>query len=495
MTTREMRRLELNARWLGVEETFLMEAAGAGVAAVISEDYDPDSVTVVCGTGGNGGDGFVAARYLASEGREVEVFLVGRREAVRNEGTRLNMKRAEASGLRIVELRDSDQVPEAFDGDVVVDALLGFGVRGPLREPVRSAVEAINAASERGSVVVSIDVPTGLDPDTGEVHDLAVEPNLIASVHDHKKGVVEALPDVVLRRVNVGIPPTAEHVVGPGDVVVSGVLDRDPDSHKGQNGSVLVVGGSHVYVGAPRLTALGALRAGADLVFLLTVEEVPRDDPDIIYVPVDGPYVEPSELEVAPWDKVDAVVVGPGLDGTNTRGVVRKVSEEHDGPVIVDADGLRGVSDLDLDERFILTPHPGELAREFGVDVPDDPEGRAEVASRLASEYGCTLVVTGRVDVIASPDGDVRYNVTGSPGMTVGGTGDVLAGVIGTMASVLDDPFEAACVGAFLVGAAGQRAERKKSYAFTATDVAEGVPKILRNPWSARPTGLDALVQ
>lgn len=488
---REMRRLELNARWLGVEEVFLMEAAGAGVARVVSEDYDPDAVTVVCGTGGNGGDGLVAARYLAAEGRDVKVFLVGRREAIRNEGTRLNLKRAERSGLDIKEIRDSDQVPERFEGDVIIDAVLGFGVKGPLREPVKSAVEAINSASEEGAVVVSVDVPTGMDPDTGKVHGSAVEPNVVVSVHDHKVGVVETLSDVILRKVNVGIPPTAEKIVGPGDVVVSGILDRNPKSHKGENGSVLVVGGSHLYVGAPRLTALGALRAGADLVFLLTVEEVPREDPDIIYVPVDGPYVEPSELDVAPWNRIDAVVVGPGLDGTNTRGIVRRVAEEHDGPIVVDADGLRGVSDLDLDERFILTPHPGELAREFDVEVPDDIEGRAEVAAEVASEHGCTVVITGYVDVVASPEGEVRYNVTGSPGMTVGGTGDVLAGVIGAMASVLEDPFEAACVGTFLVGAAGQRAERKKSYGFTATDVAESVPKAMRNPWSARPTGIE----
>ncbi len=481
----------MNARWLGVEEVFLMEAAGAGVARVVSEDYDPDTVTVVCGTGGNGGDGLVAARYMAAEGRNVKVFLVGRREAIRNEGTRLNLRRVERSGLDIEEIKDSDQVPERFEGDVIIDAVLGFGVRGPLREPVRSAVEAINSASEESSVVVSVDVPTGMDPDTGNVHGSAVEPNVVVSIHDHKVGVVEALPDVILRKVNVGIPPTAGKIVGPGDVVVSGILDRDPTSHKGENGSVLVVGGSHLYVGAPRLAALGALKAGADLVFLLTVEEVPREDPNIIYVPVDGPYVEPSELDVAPWDRIDAVVVGPGLDGANTRGIVRRVAEEHEGPIIVDADGLRGVSDLDLDERFILTPHPGELAREFDVEVPNDMKGRAEVAARVASYHGCTVVITGYVDVIASPEEEIRYNVTGSPGMTVGGTGDVLAGVIGAMASVLEDPFEAACVGAFLVGAAGQRAERKKSYGFTATDVADGVPKAMRNPWSARPVGME----
>ncbi len=493
VTSREMRRIELNSRWLGFEEEYMMENAGAGVARVILEEYSPDEALVVCGTGGNGGDGFVAARHLDAEGVEVDVLLVGRREAIRNPAARRNLERLESAGLAVREVRDSGELEGVdFEREVIVDAILGFGIRGRLREPVRTAVLRINEASRAGSRVVAVDVPTGMDPDTGEVPDVAVEADVIVSIHRHKRGVKEAR-DAFLRRVSAGIPGLAERICGPGDLIVSGVRERDPWAHKGRHGRILIVAGSDRYVGAPRLAARGALRAGADLVFLLTSGGVPRDDPNLIYLDA-GRVPGPEDLEGAPLGDVDAVVVGPGLGPeADARGLLERLSEEVDGTIVVDADGLRGVDGEVVDERFVLTPHAGEFRRVFGEDPGEGVEEREDVVGRVAEEWGCTVLLKGAVDVIGSPEGEVRINVTGAPGMTVGGTGDVLAGVIGALAAVCEDAFEAACVGAFVVGAAGQLAEGERAQGLTATDVADRVPEVFRDPWSVEPEGVSLL--
>ncbi|WP_457614568.1 NAD(P)H-hydrate dehydratase [Methanopyrus sp.] len=488
ITSKEMRRIELNSRWLGFEEDFMMENAGAGVARVVIEEYSPDDVLIVCGTGGNGGDGFVTARHLDSEGVNVEVLLVGRREAVKNEAAELNLRRLDRAGIPVQEARDSDDLKNIdFERDVVVDALLGFGIRGRLREPVRSAVLRINEASREGSRVVSIDIPTGLDPDTGETPDVIVEADLIVSIHRHKRGV-RRLRDAFLRRVNAGIPGIAEQICGPGDLITSDIWQRDPWSHKGQHGRVLVIGGSRKYVGAPQLTARGALKVGADLVFLLTVDAVPRSDPNVIYRTVSADRLEPEHLEEIDLEDVDAVAVGPGLSAdADSTGILKMLAKVFDGTIVVDADGLRGILEVDLDDRFVLTPHAGEFRREFEKEIGSSIKDRSEVVQKVSEELGCTILLKGRVDVIGSPDGEVRWNVTGTPAMTVGGTGDVLAGVVAGVAAQCEDGFEAACIGAFVVGSAGYLAERRLSHGLTAEDVAEYVPKVLRNPWAAEP--------
>lgn len=491
ITSKEMRRIELNSRWLGLEEDFMMENAGAGVARIVIEEYSPNDVLVVCGTGGNGGDGFVTARHLDSEGVDVEVLLVGRREAIKNEAAGLNLRRLDRAGIPVREVRDSSDLEDVdFDRDVIVDALLGFGIRGRLREPVRSAVLRINEASRAGTRVVSVDIPTGLDPDTGETPDVAVEADLVVSIHRHKRGI-RKLRDVFVRRVNAGIPEIAERICGPGDLITSDVWRRDPWSHKGQHGRVLIVGGSRRYLGAPQLTARGALRVGVDIVFLLTVDAVPRSDPNVIYRTVPTERLEPEHLDEADLENVDAVVVGPGLGAdVDSVGILRKLAESFDGVIVVDADGLRGISEVNLDDRFVLTPHAGEFRREFGGELGSSLEDRSETVRRVSEELGCTILLKGRIDVIGSPDDEVRWNVTGTPAMTVGGTGDVLAGVVAGIAAQCGDGFEAACIGAFVVGSAGCLAERRLSQGLTAEDVAEYVPKVLRNPWAAEPEAI-----
>ncbi|AAM02022.1 NAD(P)H-hydrate dehydratase [Methanopyrus kandleri] len=488
ITSKEMRRIELNSRWLGFEEDFMMENAGAGVARVVIGEYSPNDVLVVCGTGGNGGDGFVTARHLDSEGVDVDVLLVGRREAIKNEAAELNLRRLDRAGIPVQEVRDSEDLESVdFERDVVVDALLGFGIRGRLREPVRSAVLRINEASRAGTRVVSIDIPTGLDPDSGETPDVAVEADLVVSIHRHKRGV-RKLRDVFLRRVNAGIPEIAERICGPGDLITSDIWRRDPWSHKGQHGRVLIIGGSRKYVGAPQLAARGALRAGVDLVFLLTVDAVPKNDPNVIYRAVPAERLEPEHLDEVDLEGVDTVVVGPGLGAdADSVGILRELAESFDGMIIVDADGLRGISGVNVDDRFVLTPHAGEFRREFGEELGRSLEDRSEAVRRVSEELGCTILLKGRVDVIGSPDGEIRWNVTGTPAMTVGGTGDVLAGVVAGVAARCREGFEAACIGAFVVGSAGCLAERRLSQGLTAEDVAEYVPKVLRNPWAAEP--------
>ncbi|MFB6303149.1 MAG: NAD(P)H-hydrate dehydratase [Haloferacaceae archaeon] len=471
-----MAAVDANAAALGVPRKQLMESSGAAVARAVREVAASNaSVALVCGRGNNGGDAMVTARFL--DGNDPTIHLLGRPETIRTGISRENWDAARAAEVETRVVRDSRTL-DLDDPDVVVDAMLGTGATGAPREPERSAVEAVNGTD---ATVVAVDVPTGVDADTGEAPGVAVDADRVVTFHDAKPGL-EAL-DVEVTVADIGIPRAAERLVGPGDLLG---LDRDPESHKGQHGEVLVIGGGP-YTGAPALAARAAGRAGADLVRVACPRHVAREvqafEAGLIVRPFDGerltPAAVPDLLDRA--REHDAVVLGPGLgNAEETLTAAETFIEGYDGRAVVDADPLRVVPDATTDATLVCTPHAGELAA-MGYEAGDDRAAREVATARAAADLDTTVLLKGRHDV-ASDGERTRVNRTGTPAMTVGGTGDVLAGTTGALLATTDprlDPLAAASIGVYANGIAGELATGGREHGLIATDLLDRLPAAL----------------
>jgi hydroxyethylthiazole kinase-like uncharacterized protein yjeF len=467
----EMAVVDANAEALGVPRKQLMESSGNAVARAVRAVADPGSaVTILAGRGNNGGDALVAARFL--DDYDLRVCLLGRAETISSEIARENWTALERAAYDTREVRDSTALALG-DPDVVVDAMLGTGISGALREPEASAAAAVNDAD---GTVVSVDVPSGLDTGRGVLAENAVDPDRVVTFHETKPGL-DGL-DAPVTVADIGIPAAAREFVERGDLLR---LDRASASHKGAHGEVLVVGGGP-YTGAPALAAQAALRAGADLVRVAcprpVAAQVQGYSESLIVRPFDGDRLEPQHLDrIADLAaRQDTVVVGPGLGAAEpTLAAVRGLLDAVDGTVVVDADALQVVPDAETDATLVCTPHQGELAGMGGPRREDWRDRRDAVAS-FAADLGATLLVKGRYDIVSNGE-QTRVSRTGNPGMTVGGTGDVLAGVTGALAARLA-PLDAAAVGAYATGRAGDLAAAGE--ALLATDLLGTLPEALR---------------
>jgi len=470
---REVAVLDANAAALGVPRKQLMESSGNAVARAVRDLAEPGaSVAVVCGRGNNGGDGLVAARFLADY--DVTVHLLGRAETISTRIAAENWAALANAETDAREVRDSTAL-DIGAPDLFVDAMLGTGIAGALREPERTAARAMN---ESGATVLSVDVPSGVDADTGEPHAGAVEADHVVTFHDTKPGLGDTEAEV--RVEPIGIPEAAETFVGPGDLLW---LDRDPRGHKGDHGEVLVVGGGP-YTGAPTLAGRAALRAGADLVRVACPEGIAREvqgfSGDLIVRPFPGDHLVPGHVQRigAMAAEHDTVVFGPGLgDNGDTLEAVRSFLEAFEGTAVVDADALRVVPEVETAATLVCTPHQGELLA-MGGETSDDWRERADLVERFAADLGHVLLVKGAYDLISEGE-RTRVSRTGNPGMTVGGTGDVLAGVTGALASVLP-PERAAAIAAFANGRAGDAVAEERGYGLVATDLIDAIPGALR---------------
>ncbi|CQH57718.1 bifunctional NAD(P)H-hydrate repair enzyme Nnr [Halobacterium hubeiense] len=471
ITSERMAAVDRNAAAVGVPRKQLMESSGNAVARAVRESADAGaSVAVVAGRGNNGGDAFVAARFLGEY--DVTVHLLGRPETITTDISRENWDALQQAEIPTEVVKDSAAL-NLGDPDVVVDAVLGTGVSGAPREPEATAIEAINDAD---AMVVAVDVPSGMDVDTGETPGVAVEADRVVTFHDTKPALADRENVTVA---DIGIPEAAELFVGPGDLQQ---LERDPHAHKGDFGRVLVVGGGP-YTGAPALSAQAALRAGADLAYLAVpdsiAETVQGYSENLIVDSYAGKRLLPEHVDeiLERAANVDVVVLGPGLgDADETLAAVRQFLAAYDGRAVVDADGLEVVPEVETDADLVCTPHQGEL-RKMGGRVDEDWRERAEAVESFAADLGQTVLVKGAYDVIS--DGETtRVNRTGNPGMTVGGTGDVLAGATAAMFSALD-AVPAASVGAYANGAAGDRVVDEHGYGLLATDLLDALPAAL----------------
>lgn len=499
ISTNQMRALEENSEFLGVSRLTLMENAGRAVANCLVTKYENLSkirVLVVAGPGNNGGDGFVAARHLACRGAHVDVIILAKPEQIRTREARKNFDIINnmMMSIHIYKATSVDKLRKLRDlfnsANVIIDAILGTGIKGIVREPLFTAIEMINSSN---AFKVAVDVPSGLNSDTGEVHGVAVKADITITFHAAKKGLLlESAKEYVGELVvaDIGIPREAEMIVGPGDVKPL-IKPRDPWSKKGDFGRVLVIGGSSEYSGAPALAALASLRTGADLVIVATpssVANVIRSfSPNIIVRSLSGDFLNIKHLErlIDLTARATSVVIGPGLGlEEETIEVVNEYVEKVSDKVklVIDADALKAISrEINVVKRrkVILTPHAGEFRILTQVALSKDIEDRRRSVMDAASKLKVVLLVKGHYDVIS--DGSrVKVNVTGNPSMTVGGTGDILSGILATLASWSDDLFQVACAGAFINGLAGDLASKELGNHIIATDLLEFIPRVFK---------------
>ncbi|HEX9908419.1 MAG TPA: NAD(P)H-hydrate dehydratase [Thermoplasmata archaeon] len=466
----EVRVLDINASFLGVRTLTLMERAGEAVARFVTDHCKPGAkVAVVCGKGNNGGDGFVAARHLA-DSNAPDVFLIGPQEEIASEISRANFERVKE---RAKPIRDFE--PKRYD--VIVDALLGIGLRGRPREPFSKYIKIMN---ESRKSIVSVDVPSGWPSD------LHVKPDTTVTFHAPKEGMTPRNSGRIVVA-DIGIPPEAERFCGPGDFAL--LPRRQKDAHKGDAGRVLVIGGGP-YTGAPAFAGMAAMRSGVDLVFVATPEvaaiPVSIYSPNIIVRPLPGEVFSHEHVSgLLEFSRgVDVVAIGPGLgDDDETLKAVGEFISRSKKPLVIDADAIAVCGkkpQLLRGKTGVITPHAGEFKKLTGKTVPpDDDERRGEIVREAASRLKMTILQKGPVDVMS--DGRfVKLNRTGNDAMTVGGTGDVLTGVVAGLMAQGASPFASARIGAFMSGLAGDLAFEEKSYGLLATDVIHKIPFVLR---------------
>ncbi len=468
ITGERMAAIDENAAVMGVPRKQLMESSGNAVARRIRDLASPgDRVVIVAGRGNNGGDAFVTARFL--DECHVTTFLLGRPDAIGTEIASDNWDALQRAVYDTETVTDSRQF-ELPDADVVVDAMLGTGISGELREPAATAARAINDAD---ATVVAVDVPSGFDADDGTHAENGVSADHVVTFHDEKPGLSALDADVTVA--DIGIPAAAEHYVGPGDVRLARPDDRE--------GRPYVIGGGP-YTGAPALAAQAALRAGSELPFVAAPDavagEIQSYAEDLVVQGYDSDILTPEQVDelVDTAERYENVVVlGPGL-GTDdeTLAAVRAFLDSFTGHVVVDADALEVVPEVETDATLVCTPNRGELARMGGPDT-DDLETVAGAIESFAAELGHIVLAKGAADVVT--DGDrTRINRSGTPGMAVGGTGDTLAGIV---AALLEhaEPLDAAAAGAYVNGIAGERLAETEAYGYLASDMLREIPPAL----------------
>ncbi len=489
LKAREIQAAEFNANYLGVSNLLLMESAGEAVADAVAAKIKPGSkVFVACGLGGNGGDGFVAARHLADRGYRVKAILAGNRNSIRSEETRHNFEDVELmyGSIELDVVEDSTQI-KPIDADAIVDALIGYTYKGELSPVTKAVINAINASP---AYTVAVDTPTGLVVDTGEAPEECVEADATVTFHKPKtgfKGKPRQLGKLVVAK--LGLPAEAEVFTGPGDVLLVH-KKRDPEGHKGMFGRLLVVGGSETYHGAPALASMGAHTTGVDLVYTAVPESaadgVAAISPSMIVIKLKGERLTTKNLlQLKPFlDKVDAVAVGPGLglEEETKKAALQLIKEAENRklPLVVDADALKAFGEVRrrLKVPAVFTPHSREFEVLTGKKAEGDWREKGAVVEAEAKRLGSIILIKGAVDIVS--DGvHTRYNWTGNPGMTVGGTGDVLTGITAGYISMGAEPFYAACAGAFINGAAGDAVQAEKGDHILPEDVVKYVPYVV----------------
>ncbi len=501
---------DYNCEYLGLSRLCLMESAGKSLAEEVGKIAvytfsKPVKVVIFTGSGGNGGDGFVAARYLLNRGYEVDIYML--KDNIRSEQSRINLEilknmKPRLSRLNIYNLKTLDdingcEVAKTADSEfIIVDGLLGTGIKGKLQTNIRRAIEVINDSK---GIKISVDVPSGMDPLNGEVSDLAVVPDYTISFHKIKTGVRNAEEEVVggLVTADIGIPFEAEYFVNYGDFLR--LKNRDSSSHKGNNGRLLIVGGSGDYSGAPAIAGMAAIGTGCDLVYVAApfnaAQAIKSTSPDLIVKSLDGDKLSLSHLDeiLELSEKVDAVLMGPGagIDDETSKlfnVLVTKIKK----PIVLDADSLKQVELSLMKNRddMILTPHIFEFKSFFNVsddlkldidsyDFKKVDENITEF-QQISRQIKASVIVKGQYDLILSGT-KFRINKSGNPGMTVGGTGDALAGIAAGLLSQGLSSFDSACLAAFVNGIAGERAFDEKGNGFSATDLVSHIGSVIKD--------------
>jgi len=504
-----MRRLDRAAiDGLGIKSSELMENAGRGIAERILAGELPSpslsKAVVICGKGNNGGDGFVVARYLSQAGVRVTVYFLGPLDQLPPDA-KLNFDRAAGMDIELKEVTSIADLPPELDCEIIVDAIFGTGFEGAPRGLSGELIEYIN---RQDRTVISVDLPSGLNADTGAFGGAVVYADQTFTLAQPKLGLFispgrEAAGEVEV--VPIGIP---DEVVASFDLKINlttaalvreSLPARKPDGHKGDFGKVLVIAGSTGLTGAAALAGESALRTGSGLVKVACPRSVQPVLAGKLTEVMTYPLPDVSKrgaLALRALGELrelikehDSVVIGPGIGRhRETRELVRRLVSRIDKPTIVDADGLHALAGhpeilKECPSLLVLTPHPGEFARLSGTTAPSEShlQGRADCAVKFATDNGVVLVLKGSPTLVASPDGECYLNPTGNSGMATGGTGDVLSGIVGSLLGQRVPAFEAAVTAVYVHGLAGDfAAEIKTRRAMIAGDLIACLPEVFQ---------------
>jgi ADP-dependent NAD(P)H-hydrate dehydratase / NAD(P)H-hydrate epimerase len=512
VTSAEMRELEAAAVAAGTSERQMMEEAGLAVAQeawMLLGTLEGRRIVALVGPGNNGGDGLVAARHLSDWGAEVAVYLPRKR---RDETLLEEIREREIA----VGAGEDDPDYTSLEGwlsaaDLVIDALLGIGQKRPFdpAEPLAEALKRL-AAARKGYTppkLVAVDVPTGMNADSGATDDLTVTPDITITFGLPKVGMYQSPGSAAVGRVQVidiGIPKEAQERVGlellTARWVRQALPERPEDGNKGTFGRLLVVGGCRRYVGAPGLAAMAAYRAGAGLVTVACPEPLlpilAGGLAEATWLPMpgaeDGGLAGEAALKLRnEWRGFDAAVIGPGLSNTEdtramTWAILEDVGIDLERGVVLDADALNALATMEdavqrMPGKAVITPHPGEMARLLKTTVADVQSRRLEAAREAAQKFGCTVVLKGAHSIVADKDGRARLSPFANPLLASAGTGDILAGMIGGYLAQGLEPFEAAALGVYLHGACGEslREEYGES-GLLASELGARLPKVVK---------------
>jgi len=491
-TAERSRRIDWTAREeRGMSTATLMERAGEAVLEAVEELVGPHSrIAILCGKGNNGGDGFVVARLAHRDDYKV-VCLAACPKAELGQDAAERLREALEAGVPIVFSEDSgwrQALSDLGHTDVIVDALLGTGARGEVQGVYREAIEAANRS---GKPVVAVDIPSGIDCDTGEVLGCAIravrtvtfglpKPFLFQGEGIERSGKW-SVADIGFPQDLLSEPTNA--LALDCEWVGNRLPRRAKTCHKGANGSLLIVAGSWRYPGAAALAAMGAVRAGCGLVTVAAIPSVcatvAAHVPEAIYLPL--PDIDGADLILAEMNRFDAAVFGPGATTeSDSLDLFRKLWEVWQSPCVIDADGLNAIAKgvRPPQAPLALTPHPGEASRLLGWEAKEVNRKRFEAAAAMAEKYQASVLLKGAATVTASNGDPLKVNTTGNPGMAAAGMGDVLAGVAGALLAQGLDPDSALACGAYWHGLAGDLcAEDIGQIGFSASDLAAFLPK------------------
>jgi ADP-dependent NAD(P)H-hydrate dehydratase / NAD(P)H-hydrate epimerase len=498
----EMRAFDAYAiRSAHVPGLVLMENAGRGAADVVAREAlggraEGARVVVLCGTGNNGGDGFVIARHLASRGAVVEAFLAGRAERVKGDA-RTNLEAWTGIGGKLTELGDDANAAAALEAALAqarvgVDALFGTGLDRALGGEAAHLVAVFNRAPV---LRVAVDLPSGLDANTGRPLGACVEAHLTATFARHKLGLLTPGGARYAGRIfvcDLGVPAALGAATHSADLLERGDIEgwlapRLPDAHKGSAGHIAVLAGSAGKTGAALLVARAALRAGAGLATIVTWPDA-ADSLDVRVLEIMTARLDPAR----PGPSLDAelvgkraVVVGPGFGlDAKARAAVDHVIATWQGPLVLDADALTLLAGrletlAGSQARAILTPHPGELARLLGTTTEAVESDRLAAVREASTRSRAVVLLKGAHTLVATDDGRVAVNPTGNSALATAGAGDVLSGVTGALACTLE-PWPAACAAAYLHGlAADEWRAAGADRGLLASEIADRLPQLI----------------
>ncbi|HMK60659.1 MAG TPA: NAD(P)H-hydrate dehydratase [Dissulfurispiraceae bacterium] len=503
-TSAEMREIDrITIEDIGIPSPVLMERAGTAVAEKVAEIITGRKVLVLCGRGNNGGDGLVAARHLHNRGFQVKVVMLAKPDSL-SQDCKAQYQIVTNGGLRV----EVKQLLSGADlhGALVVDAVFGTGLSRGISGPTAELFRSVN---ESGVPVVSVDMPSGISSDTGEILGDAIRASHTVTFGLPKRGhflFPGAEYSGILHVADIGFQPgllksdlVRAQLINKG-YALSVLPERPRNSYKGDYGHVLIIAGSRGKTGAAIMTAKSCMRAGAGLVTI----GVPETLIDIFQTRVTEEMTLPlpdngnGTLNCAAVDHIldfavqqaDIIAIGPGIGvSSDTEAIVKRLVEVSTIPLVIDADGLNAINDggailKNAKSPIIITPHPGEMARlmrKSGFGILEVEKDRMGTAQSFANDKGVTVVLKGVPTIVAAPDGDLLINTTGNPGMATAGAGDVLTGIIASLVGQGLSSLHSSAVGVYLHGLAGDRAASETGlHSLIASDIIAYLPAAFR---------------